>query len=324
LIISASRRTDIPAFYSRWFINRIRAGYCSVPNPFNSNQVSKVSLLPDDVDVIVFWTRNPRPLFPYLEELDQLGYKYYFQYTILNNPRLIDPKSPPTDVAIRTFRELSQQIGENRMIWRYDPIVFSNQTEVSFHLDSYKKIAADLHGYTQRSIISIMDNYTKARSRLSQLSEQGCKLLNPKDCSQAIQQLIPVLVEIASRFQMEIFSCAEVLDLSTFGVRPGKCVDNDFIQHVFGLDVVKKKDPSQRKECGCVISKDIGMYNSCLFGCQYCYATRSFELAQCNLNEHNPQSPSMVGWYEPNLEGRNSGSTSKNITNQYSLFDENE
>ena len=99
MIISASRRTDIPAFYSEWFMNRIRAGYCTVPNPFNRNQVSMVSLKPEDVDVIVFWTRNPRPLFPHLAELDQRGYRYYFQYTVLDNPRAIDPKSPPVETC---------------------------------------------------------------------------------------------------------------------------------------------------------------------------------------------------------------------------------
>ncbi|MCX8024216.1 MAG: DUF1848 domain-containing protein, partial [Thermanaerothrix sp.] len=122
MIISASRRTDIPAFYTPWFIHRVRAGYCTVPNPFNHNQVSYVSLKPEDVDIIVFWTRNPAPLIPYLGELDARGLRYYFQYTIMENPRTIDKKSPPLQPAIETFVELSEKIGDERVIWRYDPI----------------------------------------------------------------------------------------------------------------------------------------------------------------------------------------------------------
>lgn len=325
MIISASRRTDIPAFYSEWFINRIRAGFCSVPNPFNRNQVSRVSLLPEDVDVIVFWTRNPRPIFPYLEELDHKGFKYYFQYTILDNPRTIDPKSPSYESSILAFRELSNRIGAERVIWRYDPIVFTYLTDVSFHTNAYQKIAEALEGTTHRSVISIMDNYIKARKRLSQLPNQGYRLTDSTDSGKAIQQLIPILVQTAERFQMEIYSCAEEIDLNPLGVRSGKCIDDRLIKNLFGLDVVAKKDPSQRKECGCVISKDIGMYDSCLFGCQYCYATQSFELAHRHHEEHNPQSPSLVGWYEPNTESRTSQSRSKKKPSQYKLFDnENE
>src|SRR5512135_950390 len=128
MIISASRRTDIPAFYSRWFMNRVRAGYCTVPNPFNANQVKRISLLPEEVDVIVFWTRNPRPLFPFLKELDVRGVRYYFQFTLLDNPRSIDPKTPPAESALQTFRALSEQVGPARVIWRYDPLVLSQIT----------------------------------------------------------------------------------------------------------------------------------------------------------------------------------------------------
>ena len=144
MIISASRRTDIPAFYAPWFMNRMRAGYCTVPNPFNRSQVSRISLRPEDVDVIVFWTRNPRPLLPALDELDDRGYRYYFQYTLLDNPRTLDPKSPPVDAAIATFQTLAERIGPARVIWRYDPSVLSSATGADFHLERYARIAAAL------------------------------------------------------------------------------------------------------------------------------------------------------------------------------------
>jgi hypothetical protein len=300
MIISASRRTDIPAFYAEWFMNRIRAGYCAVPNPFNRQQVSYVSLKPEDVDVIVFWTRNPRPLFPDLTELDERGYRYYFQYTVMNNPRLIDPKSPPLEASLKTFGELADRIGPARVIWRYDPIVFSNTTGAQFHQQTYERIAQALRGYTCRSVISIVDVYGKARKRLGELAKQGVELL-PCDGKPGgwFDDFMRTLVRIASENGMEIVSCAEDLDLRPYGIRPGKCVDDEYIQKVFGLNVTDKKDPSQREACGCIVSKDIGMYDTCLYGCRYCYATTSFERAKTNHDiKHHPESPSLIGWYD--------------------------
>lgn len=326
MIISASRRTDIPTFYAGWFINRIRAGFCTVPNPFNRAQVSSVSLLPEDVDVIVFWTRNPRPLFPYLDELDQRGFRYYFQFTILDNPRAVDPKSPPVEAAIRTFRELSDRLGPERVIWRYDPIVLSDKMGVEYHTHAYQKIAQALHGASRRSVVSVMDHYTKARGRLAGLTREGYALFDSDKVAEALPRLIPALVSAAGQAGMEIVSCAEALDLARFGVHPGKCVDDGYIKEVFGIDVTGRKDPSQRKECGCVVSKDIGMYDSCLFGCQYCYATQSFNLARSHHAGHDPQSPSLVGWYEPAQPASKAkpDSKSKHTKNasQLNLFDD--
>lgn len=298
MIISASRRTDIPAFYTPWFIRRVRAGYCTVPNPFNRNQVSYVSLKPEDVDVIVFWTRNPAPLIPYLDELDARGLRYYFQYTVLDNPRALDPKSPPLPAALKTFRRLAERIGPQKVIWRYDPIVFTPHTEAEFHRDAFARIAAALRGFTQRVVISVMDRYPKAEKRLATLEAHGFPLNEALTQTPAFEALMRDLVAIATENGMEIVSCAEDLDLTPYGVRPGKCVDDDYIRRVFGLEVTHKKDPHQREACGCVVSKDIGAYDTCLFGCQYCYATRSFDRARQQHAAHNPESPSLIGWYE--------------------------
>lgn len=278
-------------------MNRIRAGYCTVPNPFNRNQVSYVSLKPADVDVIVFWTRNPAPLIPHLKELDALGLRYYFQYTILNNPHALDSKAPLLSSALKTFKKLADQIGPAKMIWRYDPIVFTKETGVRFHMESYRKIASSLSGATNRSVISVVDIYKKATKRLRQLNETGSPIIPYAGKSDThFDSLMNNLVELAAQNEMEIVSCAEDLDLAHYGIRPGKCVDDEYIKKVFGLDVTHKKDPSQRAACGCVASKDIGAYDTCLFGCQYCYATTSFERAGVNHAEHNPQSPSLIGW----------------------------
>lgn len=160
MIISASRRTDIPAFYAPWFMQRVRASFCDVPNPFNRHQISRISLRPEDVDAIVFG-RAAASLLASLDELDALGYRYYFQYTILDNPRTIDPKTPPVGAAVETFQQLADRIG-GVVIWRYDPIVLSSATDVAFHQDRYAWIAERLHGCTTRSVISFVDIYRKA------------------------------------------------------------------------------------------------------------------------------------------------------------------
>jgi len=300
MIISASRRTDIPSFYAEWFMNRIQAGYCTVPNPFNTNQVSRVSLKPQDVDVIVFWTRNPKPLIPHLAELNDKGYRYYFQYTLVANSHQLDPKSPPLETALKTFQELSNLIGPNKVIWRYDPIVFTNISDGRFHSEKFSRIAKALDGYTKRSVISIVDEYSKAQSRLKQLSKYGIELTHQNDYLKAewFKDTIEIMSDTARSHNMQIFSCAEEIELQAFGVKPGKCIDDELIKEVFSLEVIHKKDSGERKACGCVSSKDIGMYDSCLFGCQYCYATRSFEKSKQNHQDHNPLSPSLIGWHD--------------------------
>ena len=172
MIISASRRTDIPAFYPKWFMNRIRAGYCIVPNPFNPHQKLRIDLTPDQVDVIVFWTRNPRPLFPYLPELDRLGYKYYFNFTLMNNPNFLDVNQLPLKLAVKTFQELSNDLGSSRVVWRYDPIVFSDETDIKFHCEQYDMLAHKLSIYTTKIVLSFMDRYAKNNRRLKQIEKE--------------------------------------------------------------------------------------------------------------------------------------------------------
>lgn len=305
MIISVSRRTDIPAFYTKWFINRIREGYCIVPNPFNSKQLSRIDLTPENVDIIVFWTRNPKPLFPYLKELDQLDYKYYFQFTLMNNPNIIETNKLPFTSAIKTFQELSDLIGKDKVIWRYDPIILSNITNVEFHLINYQNIAEILSNYTFRSVISIIDNYVKTNHKFKVIEkEHNVEFFNWEKHQSEFQELLLEIAQIAKQNNLEIFSCAETIDLEKYGIKPGKCIDDEYINQVFGIEVSHKKDHSQREACGCVASRDIGMYDSCLFGCQYCYATRNFDRAKENYQNHNYLSPSLIGNYDLNEKSK--------------------
>ncbi|MGC8666818.1 MAG: DUF1848 domain-containing protein [Chthonomonadales bacterium] len=303
MIISASRRTDICAFYSRWFVNRLRAGHCCVPNPFNRNQVSDVSLKPQDVDVIVFWTRNARPMLAYLDELDRYGFRYYFQYTVNGYPRKIEPASPELAAAIRTFRDVSDRVGPQRVIWRYDPIILSPDTPVEYHRERFETIAAALEGKAERVVVSIVDDYRSARGRLKTLFGPNLAPYVGDIEEKTLAKLFGGVVEAAKRHKFkEVVSCAEKVDLSAYGIEHGKCIDDDLIERVFGIQVGRKKDENQREACGCVASKDIGMYDTCLYDCKYCYATHRKVNRDTVRGAHDPSSPSLFGWYEAKQE----------------------
>ncbi|CCJ33116.1 MULTISPECIES: DUF1848 domain-containing protein [Caloramator] len=295
MIISASRRTDIPAFYSEWFMERIRRGYATFVNPFNANQINKVSLKREDVDVIVFWTKNPKPLMKHLDEIDRLGYKYYFQYTLNNYSKVFEPNLPPFEERIKTFKELSDRIGKEKVILRYDPIILSDITPFEFHLNSFSRIVKDLSGYTNRVVISIFDDYRGASRRLK---KAGINVFENPFNHPEFREFIKSLASLAKAHDMEIYSCAEVVDLEEEGVLHGKCVDDEYIKKVFNIDVTKKKDTGQRKECGCVASKDIGVFDTCPHKCIYCYANMSEALVDKKRREHDPNSPSLVGWHD--------------------------
>jgi DNA repair photolyase len=288
MIISASRRTDLPALYGEWFMHRIRAGYCLVLNPFNARQVSRVSLEPRDVDVIVFWTRNPRPMFRHLSELDQRGYRYVFHYTLLGYPRFIERGTPALESSMATFRELSERIGPHRITWRYDPIFLTSLTDDSFHRETFQKIAETLRGYTGRTVTSIMERYRKLTRRLKELHSQGVHELEWPE--QNWGPLLRDLSGIARHNGMSLSACAQERDLSPFGIEPGRCIDGLELSRIFGLPLDSRRDPSQRPSCGCTVSRDIGAYDTCVFGCVYCYATASFDKARAFLARHDPWS----------------------------------
>ncbi len=283
MIISASRRTDIPAYYSKWFFNRIKAGYCEVRNPFNPKQISRVDLRPESVDAIVFWTRNPRPMLKYLDELDERGYKYYFQYTLNNYPRIYEPNCPSLDSAIQTFRALSERIGNRKVIWRYDPILFTDDLTLDFHIANFSEIAKSLAGFTQRVVVSVIDDYKKTLRRLNKLN---VGYFPNQENSSKIELLLKQIVQIANKYRMEVRSCAEPKDYSYLGVLPGRCIDDELIRNELGVNIEYKKDKGQRAACRCTVSKDIGAVNTCLMGCVYCYATQSQQTAMKNWKKN--------------------------------------
>lgn len=286
MILSVSRRTDIPAFYSDWFFNRIKEGFVCVRNPMNIHQVSKIKITPDIVDCIVFWTKNPEKMLYRLDEIRD--YNFYFQFTINPYSQSLELQVPKKEKVIDAFKKLSNKIGSDKVIWRYDPILFTNEIDIDYHIKYFEEIAKRLQNYTQRCVISFIDNYKKTENNLKNTFAR--ELTNNE-----ITTLTTKLVNIANSYNIQILSCAEKINLEDLGVHHGKCIDDSIIEQITGYQLEAKKDKSQRQECGCIESIDIGEYNTCPHNCLYCYANFNKDSVLKKREKHNPLSPLLIG-----------------------------
>lgn len=263
MIISASRRTDIPAFFSDWFFGCINEGSVQVRNPVNHSQIRTVSLNPNDVDCIAFWTKNPKAMISRLDKLD--NYHYYFQFTLNPYDADIEPGLPDKNEIIDTFRQLSDIIGVHRVIWRYDPVLLNDKYSIQYHVEHFGRMASALSGYTEKVVISFIDIYAKIKTGMERL---GIKEMSPEQKSETAKQF----AAIAHAHNLPVETCAEDIDLCAYGITHGRCIDGSLIERITGKALNAKKDRSQRQDCGCAAAADIGTYNSCLHGCLYCYA----------------------------------------------------
>ena len=286
MILSVSRRTDIPAFYSEWFFNRLKEGFVYVRNPMNIHQVSRIALSPDVIDCIAFWSKNPKPMLNRLEELKD--YMYYFQFTINPYDKGLELGVPRKEGIINTFKELSEKLGPKRVIWRYDPILLTDNMDIDYHLRYFEEIAKRLKDYTNTCVISFVDLYKKTQRNLQDTTVREPSM---KDMMKIAAQLFL----IANKYGITVQACAEEIALETVGVKHGKCIDNALIEDLLGVKLVVSKDPNQRKECGCVQSIDIGEYNTCAHGCKYCYANFKDSVVAKNRMAYDPNSSLLVG-----------------------------
>lgn len=310
IVISASRATDLPAFYARWFFHRLERGYCAWINPFNKKR-SYVSFV--NARVIVFWTKNPAPILPYLDILDERGINYYFQYTLNDyEAQGLEPNVPSLQTRIATFRDLARRIGPERVIWRFDPIMLAPSLTPRGVLFKIWNIGNAVKGLTRKLVFSFVDigAYKKVRNNLIREcptihrdNVPSCEL----DAGQR-QEIAAGLANMRDHWQragwdLEVASCGEGIDLSLYGIGHNRCIDGELMARVFShdepllrwldggrrpqgpglfvqptrllMDPVAMKDKGQRKECGCALSKDIGVYNTCKHYCSYCYANSS-------------------------------------------------
>ncbi len=296
LIVSASRATDIPAFYSRWFMERLRRGYAVRFNPFSGKR-EVVSF--EQTRVFVFWSKYPAPMLQYLDELDRRGLNYYFLYTVNDYPEY-ELNVPRLEKRIAVFRELAERLGPDRVVWRFDPLIVSDRVSAEELLLRIEAIGKQLRGYTRRLIFSFVDlNYRKVQRNLAARGDMVYSLTSEEQ-----QDIVRELKQKTDAWDMEPRSCASNFDFSQLGVRPGKCIDDELMVRLFpherdlmkflgyeghGKYISRKKlkDKGQRPACGCVYSKDIGRYDTCPMGCVYCYANRSLQIARDNFRQHN-------------------------------------
>ena len=330
VIISASRSTDVPAFYAQWFINRLRAGYCVWYNPFNQKPMY-ISF--QNCKVVVFWTKNPRPLIPLLHELDERGIHYYFQFTLNDyDNEGFEPNVPSVEQRVQTFRQLSEQIGKARVIWRFDPLIVTSQLSVRDLLKKVWNLGNQLRGLTDKLVFSFIDilGYRMVQANLVKETNQFSKeTIEQAEFTQAqMNEIADGLAKCRNRWHdegwdLQLATCGEQIDLAHYGIEHNRCVDGELMKRLwsddkdllyylnygelpdknslFGMDFSrpplspeKMKDKGQRKLCGCMMSKDIGMYNTCSHFCVYCYAHTSREVVEKNRKLHSGEAESII------------------------------
>jgi len=301
-IISASRSTDIPAFHAQWFFNRLKAGYCKWLNPFNGRTVF-VSF--ERARAFVFWTKNAAPMMPFLPELDRRGLSYYFQFTLNDyEAEGLEPHVPPLAERLTTFKRLSQLLGKERVIWRYDPLLLTDTLTMDDLLAKVERIGRELHPCTEKLVFSFADiaGYAKVQKNL----ERSGVHFREFDKS-TMNAFAAKLSRLLADWKIVGCTCAESIDLSSYNIGHNRCIDGDLLLriskndrellHVFGVDYTHDasllpiialdhnhlKDKGQRKACGCLVSKDIGQYNTCPHLCRYCYANTSPVIVQTNM-----------------------------------------
>lgn len=287
MLLSASRRTDIPAFFTPWLLRRLREGFALVRNPFNAAQVSRLSLAPADLDGIVFWSKNPAPLFPHLPGLAAIP--WYLHYTITGYGPGPEPGVPSARCqAAPLMAAIARKYGRERVIWRYDPVFLSPRFTPAWHLANFADLCRRLAPHCAGVSLSFMVFYAKTRRNMARLSPQ------PVDAGARLR-LLTALAALAADCGLPVFICGEDAGQNVPGASPGRCMDGGRLAAIAGRPLpARKRDPGQRSCCGCSPSRDLGAYHSCRHGCLYCYATASQASALANASRHDPASPILL------------------------------
>lgn len=284
MIINTGCRTDIPAYFSEWFFNRIKDGYVYVRNPYYKNQVTKYKLNPDVVDCLVFCTKNPAPILYRINELKQFGQLWFV--TITPYGKEIELNVPDKVLVVNNFKRLSKAIGKEKIVWRYDPIFISNKYTLDSHIKSFEKISSKLSGFTNECVISFIDLYEKTKRNF-----KGVREVTTEEQHILAQEF----VRIGKKYNIKIKTCAEGEELAKYGVDCSGCMTKTVIERAIGSNLKIKQKNSARSSCNCLLGNDIGAYNTCDHGCVYCYANYDQKTVINNMKLHNPKSPFLVG-----------------------------
>ncbi len=288
MILQTGMRTDIPAFYSEWFMNRIREGYVFVRNPYHMEQVTRYEINPEVIDLIAFCSKNPSPMMPHIERLKEYG-QYWF-VTITPYGKELEPNVPSKADVIKYFKKLSDMVGIHSMGWRYDPILINSKYTVNYHITAFERMAKQLSGYTETCIISFVDLYEKV------------KINAPEILAVAIEEQITIakaFSEIGKSYAITIKGCHENKELARYGIDMSGCLNQAVYEKALGISLNLPKKKSQR-DCNCFFGTDIGAYNSCGHFCRYCYANANVQSVKRNMMHHNPNSPFLIGGSLPN------------------------
>ncbi|TAN38087.1 MAG: DUF1848 family protein [Candidatus Methanoperedens sp.] len=297
-IISVSRRTDIPAFYGDWFMNRLKDGFAGYVNPFG-RQRYLVSLEPENVDCFVFWSKNFKPLMDKLKVINDMGYRYYFNYTITGLPGIFEGNSVNKEISIETLKDLGSTYSQKHINWRYDPIIISDITDYEFHIKNFEILASELEGHVERCIISFAMLYGKVKRNFEKFqAENGIRIIDP-DTGFRIN-LARELADIAESHGIKMLSCCGDYMLSP-KIEKAHCIDGKLIEELFYPGGFSHYEKPTRKECGCTYSVDIGTYDTCPHGCVYCYANLNKEIARARFGGHDKESV-FLGYTKEDLD----------------------
>ena len=285
-IISVSRRTDIPAFYGDWFMQRLKEGFVGLVNPFGGKRYI-ISLRPKDVICFVFWSKNFSPFIEDLKIIDELGYKFYFNYTVTALPGIFE-SSVEKQSAIESLKQLSRMYSPRHINWRFDPIILSGTYDHDFYINAFEELASEFAGYVERCYFSFVIEYNKVKRNFEELEKTtGLKITN---CSNDFKvELANDLAAIAKRHGIRMFSCCGDYLINN-GIKKAHCIDGDIIKSLFFPDGLQYKEKPTRKECGCTESTDIGTYDTCPHGCVYCYANMNKQQAYRAFSNHDKES----------------------------------
>lgn len=284
MIINTGLRTDIPAFYSKWFMNRIKEGYVLVRNPYNPSSVTKYNLKPDVVDLMVFCTKNPKPMLDNIAEFR--NFNQFWFVTITPYGKDIEPNVPDKESVIDAFKQLSDKIGSDCTVWRYDPIFITKKYSIDFHMNAFEKMAHSLAGYTHTCIISFIDLYQKVIKNFPQVKE-----VSPDEQT----EIAKAFFYIAQKYNIKIKACAEAIRLEQYGIDCSGCMTIEAFEKVLKFKLNAPKSKPSRANCACCLSSDIGAYDTCTHFCKYCYANSNHIAVLNNIKKHNPESPFLIG-----------------------------
>lgn len=312
MFINVGQRTDIPAFYSNWFYNRIEEGFVYVRNPFYPKLVNEYSLSPKVVDGLLFCTKNPLPLInnPRFELLKP--YRQFYFMTITGYGKDIEPDVLDKKLALEAFKKLSTLVGMKKVQWRYDPIIINEKYTVSYHQRAFEKICQSLTGYTEKCIFSFVDLYSKTKRNMPSIREVT---------QEERHQIAEAFSKIAKTYKIKLVSCLEDSWLSDYGIDTRGCFSKASLEEALDITIdLPSNYHMARKDCQCLLGGDIGQYNTCLHHCLYCYAVEDFKLAKKNYQKHDPKSPLLIGHLEKDDILKRASQTSWLSDRQLTLF----